>query len=55
MRLSAALPVGARVIVVDGRLLEGDGWRWEGDLRITTLDTAPYSTARLNVHRDDLA
>ncbi len=50
-RLSAALratmPSGARVIVVDGRLIEADGWVWEGDLRVVTPDTAPYSTARL--------
>jgi SAM-dependent methyltransferase len=50
-RLSAALratmPLGARAIVVDGRLVEADGWAWEGDLRIVTPDTAPYSTARL--------
>jgi len=50
-RLSAALrtsmPLGARAIIVDGQLLETDGWYWEGDLRIVTPDTAPYSTARL--------
>ena len=50
-RLSAALratmPLAARAIIVDGRLIEADGWFWEGDLRIVTPDTAPYSTARL--------
>ena len=50
-RLSAALhasmPTKARAILVDGRLLEADGWRWEGDLRVHTPDTAPYATARL--------
>ncbi|HHH29178.1 MAG TPA: hypothetical protein ENK57_12645 [Polyangiaceae bacterium] len=47
--LSETMPAGARVVLVDARLVEGDGWRWEGDLRITTPDTAPYSTARLYV------
>lgn len=49
-RLSVALrkmPKGARAIIVDGRLIEADGWVWEGDMRIVTPDTAPYSTARL--------
>jgi SAM-dependent methyltransferase len=46
-RLHATMPAGARVILVDARLIEQDGWRWDGDLRITTPDTAPYSTARL--------
>jgi hypothetical protein len=50
-RLSTTLHAGmagdARIILVDARLEESDGWRWEGDLRITTPDTAPYSTARL--------
>lgn len=47
--LHAHMPVGARAVIVDGRLLEREGWRWEGDLRIVTPDTAPYSTARLYV------
>lgn len=41
-----AMEVGARVVIVDARLVEA-GWRWEGDLRITPPDTAPHSTARL--------
>jgi len=45
--LGAALPAGARVAVVDGRLLEEDGFQWAGDLRIECLDTFPYSTASL--------
>ncbi len=45
------MPLGARTIVVDGRLIEADGWAWEGDLRIVTPDTAPYSTA-LHRYRD---
>lgn len=43
---------GSRAILVDARLLpEADGWTWEGDLRITLRDTAPYSTARLYMKR----
>jgi len=44
-----AMPFGARVVVVDARL-EGTGWRWEGDLKITPPDTAPYSIARMYTH-----
>lgn len=49
-RLSCALtamPAGARVIMVDGRLLKEDGWQWQGDLKISNADVAPYSTASL--------
>lgn len=46
-RALSAMPPGARVVVVDARLVEGAGWRWEGDLRIHPPDTAPHSTARL--------
>lgn len=50
-RLSAALaetmPPGARVVVIDGRLLPAHGWWWEGDLTIRLPDTAPCSTASL--------
>lgn len=41
------LPQEARVVIVDGKLDEKDGFRWEGDLRVTCPDTAPYSTASL--------
>ena len=44
-----ALPPGARVVIVDGRLDEKDGYRWEGDLRVYCPDTAPYSIASLYV------
>ena len=47
--LRDAMPSGARVVMVDARLVEVDGWRWEGDLRITPPDTAPHSTARLYI------
>ena len=47
--LARVMPGGARVVLVDARLVEGDGWRWEGDLRFTPPDTAPFSTARLYV------
>lgn len=43
------LPMGARVVIVDGRLDEKDGFRWEGDLKIYCPDTAPYSVASLFV------
>ena len=49
-RLSSALmvfPRGARVVIVDGKLRESDGYRWEGDLRVDCPDTAPYSIASL--------
>lgn len=49
-KLSAALtalPRGARVVIVDGKLNEDDGFQWEGDLRVNCPDTAPYSVASL--------
>lgn len=49
-KLSGALtrlPKGARIVIVDGKMDEADGYRWEGDLRITCPDTAPYSIASL--------
>ena len=46
-----ALPVGARVVIVDGKLDEKDGYAWEGDLRIYCPDTAPFSIASLYVRR----
>ena len=52
-RLSAALarrlPAGARVVVVDGRLDESDGFRWEGELKLHCADTLPHSYAQLFV------
>lgn len=50
--LHRQMPRGGRAILIDGRLLEGDGWRWEGDLRVVTPDTAPHSTARLYTRLD---
>ncbi len=53
-KLSAALShvgKGARIIVIDGRLDEDDGFDWQGDLRVDCPDTAPYSTASLYVRR----
>lgn len=38
---------GARIVIVDGRLDENDGYRWEGDLKIECPDTAPHSIAAL--------
>lgn len=49
-KLSAALatlPQGARIVIVDGKLNDRDGFRWEGDLRIICPDTAPHSVASL--------
>ena len=43
----AALRRGCRVVIIDGRLDESDGFKWEGDLRVTCPDTAPYSIASL--------
>ena len=53
-RALAALPPGARAVIVDGRLdAEGDGFDWLGDLRITCPDTAPHSTAALYRRREE--
>lgn len=41
------LPGNARVIMVDARLDEADGFLWEGDLKIHCPDTAPFSIASL--------
>lgn len=49
MALSQQLGKGARIIVIDGRLNENDGFDWQGDLRVDCPDTAPYSTASLYV------
>ena len=49
-RLSKALVAlrrGCRVVIIDGRLDESDGFGWEGDLRVICPDTAPYSIASL--------
>uniref|UniRef100_A0A7S0AX05 Uncharacterized protein n=1 Tax=Minutocellus polymorphus TaxID=265543 RepID=A0A7S0AX05_9STRA len=50
-KLSKALAAGlgrdARVVIIDGKLLESDGFSWQGDLKIFCPDTAPYSIARL--------
>jgi len=49
-QLSAALgtlPIGARCVIVDGRLNEADGFVWGGDLKVHCPDTAPYSIASL--------
>ena len=51
-KLSAALSnlnKGTRVVVIDGRLDENDGFSWQGDLRVDCPDTAPYSNASLYV------
>lgn len=53
-RALAALPPGARAVIVDGRLdAEGGGFDWLGDLRITCPDTAPHSTAALYRRREE--
>lgn len=49
-KLSAALcdmPVGARIVLVDGRLDPKDGFEWGGDMKISCPDTAPFSIATL--------
>lgn len=46
------LPLGARVIMVDARLDEKDGYSWEGDLKIQCPDTAPFSIASLYRRRN---
>lgn len=50
--LARVMPAHSRVVLVDARLVQADGWRWEGDLRIRPPDTAPHSTARLYVRSD---
>ncbi len=45
--LGSHLPQDAKVVIVDGRLDERDGFNWVGDLKINCPDTAPYSIASL--------
>mmetsp|Transcript_22296 Transcript_22296/g.39720 ORF Transcript_22296/g.39720 Transcript_22296/m.39720 type:complete len:351 (-) Transcript_22296:691-1743(-) len=45
--LSSKLAPGCRVVLIDGKLNERDGFSWQGDLRIQCPDTAPYSVATL--------
>jgi len=47
------LTSGCRVVIIDGKLDEEDGFSWQGDLRIHCPDTAPYSVATL-YHYDEL-
>lgn len=42
---------GARIVIIDGRLDENYGFRWQGDLRVMCPDTAPFSIASL-YHRE---
>ena len=42
---------GSRIVIIDGRLDENYGFRWEGDLRVMCPDTAPFSIASL-YHRE---
>lgn len=46
-RACSVVPRGGRILIVDGRLSERDGYRWEGDMKIQCPDTAPYSIASL--------
>lgn len=46
-RSLAKMSLGSKIIVIDGRLDENDGYRWEGDLRVDCPDTAPISIAAL--------
>jgi hypothetical protein len=53
-KLSTALtrmPLGSRILLIDGRLSEKDGYRWEGDMKIACPDTAPFSIASLYERR----
>lgn len=45
--LSTSLSSGCRVVVIDGKLSEDDGFIWQGDLKIICPDTAPHSIATL--------
>jgi len=45
--LSTSLSAGCRVVVIDGKLSEEDGFIWQGDLKIICPDTAPHSIATL--------
>jgi hypothetical protein len=44
---ASELPINARMIVIDGRLCDKDGFRYEGELKLDCPDTAPYSLAHL--------
>jgi hypothetical protein len=44
---ASELPVNAKMIVIDGRLCDKDGFRYEGELKLDCPDTAPYSLAHL--------
>ena len=41
------LPKGARIVIIDGRLNEHDGFDYQGQLKLICPDTAPYSIAHL--------
>ena len=45
--LSTSLSSGCRVVIIDGKLSEEDGFTWQGDLKIICPDTAPHSIATL--------
>ena len=45
--LSTSLSSGSRVVVIDGKLSEDDGFIWQGDVKIICPDTAPHSIATL--------
>lgn len=45
--LSLGLRKGCRVVIIDGKLNDEDGFEWQGDLRVQCPDTAPYSVATL--------
>ena len=45
--LSLGLRKGCRVVIIDGKLNEEDGFENKGDLRVQCPDTAPYSVATL--------
>jgi hypothetical protein len=44
---ASELPVDARLVVIDGKLCDKDGFRYEGELKLDCPDTAPYSLAHL--------
>lgn len=53
-KLSASLnlmPLGSRILLIDGRLDLKDGYQWEGDMKIVCPDTAPFSVASLYERR----
>ena len=46
-RALRSMPLGSRIVVIDGFLLPEHGWDYGGEFQLYCQDTAPFSMARL--------